>query len=254
MVDTGGEPRPFLDTLATLSQALPEGARYVPPLQPDPSLAVAAFATDDRVVVGMANPSATPRNRTVGFQHAEVLSVDEVSVSGGDPFPWVDGFDSLSGLVYGPGIWQDTASPEYFGDDSARLGGAAGSWIILGEGTPIRSIELVAWRWSGIDTGSLLVEGSADGTTWSAIDVEEALEAGSWDRVLWSVPDLSDAVAWVRLTWPTIDPEWALELGSASLEMSPGSAITPPKGALGPPSVLTVEVPAESAIVLTLQR
>jgi hypothetical protein len=59
---------------------------------------------------------------------------------------------------------------------------------------------------------------------------------------------------WIRVTWPDLDPEWALELGGATLELQPGSVVVPEPGAVPTPRVITVEVPAESGLVLTVSR
>lgn len=254
MVDAAGTARPFLATLATLAQALPDGARVVAPEEGDPAMAVAGFVSEDRFVLALANPTSTPRTRTVGWSGAASLELAEGVSVGGASYPQADGFEDLGTLSFGPGVWQDTASAEYFGDDAARLGGAAGAWIVLGEGTPISDFALDGWRWSGIDRGAFTVEASADGVSWTAVPVDEAVEAAAWDRVTFTPAGMPAGAGWIRVTWPELDPEWALELGGATLDLEPGPAGVPDPGPVLAPRVITVEVPAESGLVVVVSR
>jgi hypothetical protein len=254
MVDVNGRGRPYLATLAALAGALPEEARFVAPVERDPGLAVGGFVADDHFVLALANPTSTPLTRTVGWLGAEPLALTERVSLGGAPFSEADGFEDLTRLSFGPGVWQDTASAEYFAGDDARLGGVAGAWLVLGEGTPITDFALDGWRWSGIGAGAFTVEASADGVAWAKVGVDEAVEAGPWNRVTFSPSAMPAGAGWIRVTWPDLDPEWALELGGATLELQPGSVVVPEPGAVPTPRVITVEVPAESGLVLTVSR
>jgi hypothetical protein len=149
---------------------------------------------------------------------------------------------------------RDTSSAEYFADDDARLGGAGEAWIILGDGTPITEFTLDAWRWSGIESGSFAVEASEDGVTWTPVAVDEAVESGPWDRLTFTPPAMPAGAGWIRVTWPDLDPEWALELGGAALDLQPGPLGVPDPGPIGVPRTISVEIPAESGLVLVLSR
>lgn len=254
MVDAAGDARPFLSTLAALGGALPEDARFVAPVERDPTLAVGGFVAADRFVLALANPTSTPRTRTVGWLGAETLELTESAALGGAAFTEAFGFEDLTTLSFGPGVWQDTASAEYFADDDARLGGVAGAWLVLGGGTPITDFALDGWRWSGIETGAFTVEASADGLAWTDVSLDEAVEVGPWDRVTFTPLAMPAGAGWIRVTWPDLDPEWALELGGATLELQPGPVVVPEPGAVPTPRVITVEVPAESGLVLMVSR
>ena len=254
MVDAGGTARPYLATLAALADALPEGARFVAPEEGDPAMAVAGFVAEDRFVLALANPTSAPRTRTIGWSGAEPLELTESVPLGAASYTQAYGFDDLTNLSFGPGVWQDTASAEYFADDDMRLGGVGGAWIVLGEGTPITGFVLDAWRWSGIESGAFTVEASEDGVTWIDVPTDEYLEAGPWDRVTFMPSGMPAGVGWIRLTWPALDPEWALELGGATLELQPGAFEVPDPGPVPAPRVISVEVPAESAVVLVVAR
>lgn len=254
MVDAAGDARPFLHALAALASVLPQDARYLAPSETDPAMVVAGFSDESRVVVALANPTGVPRSRTIGFSGAVALEMTETSTIGAAAFTLDEPFADLTALSFGPGVWQDTASPEYFADDDARLGGAGGAWIILGEGTPITDFALDAWRWSGIASGAFVVEGSEDGSTWTDLDIAEAIEAGPWDRVTFTPAAMPADIGWIRVTWPTLDPEWALELGAATLQLQPGPFDAPGPGPVSAPRVLSVEVPAESALLLVFAR
>lgn len=254
MVDAEGTARPFLHTLAMLAAALPEEARVVAHWEDDPVMAVAGFAAADRFVLALANPTAAPRRRTIGWSGAETLVLTGRESRGAASFVQAWDFSDLRELSFGPGVWQDSANSEYFDGDGARLGGVEGAWIALGEGTPIADFALDAWRWSGIARGSFTVEGSADGLDWVAIPVDETVEAGPWDRVEFKPSAMPSGLGWLRLTWPRLDPDWALELGGATLTLQPGAAQAPELGAIPTPRLITVEVPAESAMVLVLAR
>jgi hypothetical protein len=98
------------------------------------------------------------------------------------------------------------------------------------------------------------VEASEDGVTWTPVAVDEAVESGSWDRVTFTPPAMPAGCGWIRVTWPTLDPEWALELGGAALDLQPGPLGVPDPGPIGAPRTISVEVPAESGLVLVLSR
>lgn len=254
MVDAEGTARPFLTTLAALAQALPDDARLVGPDERDPAMAVAGFVAEDRFVLALANPTSEPRTRTIGWTGADTLALTSSVGVGGASYSEEYGFEDVTTLAFGPGIWQDTSSAEYFADDDARLGGAGEAWIILGDGTPITDFTLDAWRWSGIESGSFAVEASEDGVTWTPVAVDEAVESGPWDRVTFTPPVMLAGCGWIRVTWPTLDPEWALELGGAALDLQPGPIGVPDPGPIGAPRTISVEVPAESGLVLVLSR
>jgi len=222
-------------------------------MEEDPSLEVVGFVTEETLVVALANVGLRPMTRTLGFQGAPSLALASAETTLSSTVSVFEGFDDLTRLSYGPGVWVDSTSPEYFDGDEARLNAEPGGWFLLGEGSPISEFSLTAWRWSGLTSGDLVVEGSEDLDAWSPLTLVESVVPGDWDEVVLTATGLSGA-RYVRVTWEEADPSWALEVGEATLTVKPDPPEAPETGWIEDPKQLEVLVPAESTMVLHFTR
>ncbi|MCK6503066.1 putative metal-binding motif-containing protein [Myxococcota bacterium] len=250
LVDASGAARPTLDALALLGPAIPEGAVVVPPRWRDPELAVAAFATPERVVLALANPTAREVERALGVDGAQTWTVNELRTFSSDGLSWRDPLDDGDALRIDGSTWIDGANATLFGGDQGRLSANDEATVTWSLGADLTRAEARVWAWGGID--ALAFESSTDGEAWTALSPAITRTEGDWELQVQAFEGLPAGTRHLRARFLPREVAWTPQLGQLDLELSPGAPVV--QDHLATDRRLLLTLPPDSALVVVLDR
>ncbi len=116
---------------------------------------------------------------------------------------WTDSLSTMDTLEASENLVLDDTNVELFDGDASRLtrsgsGDGWATWLLAGT---LVSAEVVVYHWPWEDRGTVVLEGSTDGTSWESLPTLEDDQGGDWERTVLSTTRVPTGTTLLRVTF-----------------------------------------------------